>query len=305
MATKAGSKSLTKRMGFLVAATDRDWRPYINAFENELKQSHWKVNGQGGGPDVLTIDYQPAGGARGDPGTLSSVANAFVQNQVDIMVTSGTQPTQACMYAPTKTPIPIVFAAAGDPVGSGLVANLKTPGGRVTGCTNLQTDQSILSARIKLMQGRLNTTKVGVVGNVDCDAVDSAIDLARNTLSGAGIAIASRDPGRFRYSDFQNTATIQNKLSTWHNESVTALYVCSDPTLTTHLDDLVTEAGKLGMQTMHEIREAHGHHVNQTYGSNFRLLFTKAAERANLILRGRDPGTIEVYVPDTTEQEPA
>ena len=36
---------------------------------------------------------------------------------------------------------------------------------------------------------------------------------------------------------------------------------------------------------MHEIREAHGHNGHQTYGPNFRSLFTKAAEKANQILR--------------------
>ena len=36
---------------------------------------------------------------------------------------------------------------------------------------------------------------------------------------------------------------------------------------------------------MHEIGEAHGHNGNQTYGANFRLLFTKAAEKADQILR--------------------
>ena len=297
-------RSLRKTMGFLIAATEPDWRQYINAFERELKRN-WIVNGHGHGPDILTIDYQPANGAAGDPALLSHYANEFVRNNVDIIVTSGTQATQACKNV--RSTIPIVFAAAGDPVGSQLVASLTAPGGRVTGCTNLQTNQPILSDRIALMRRRLNTAKVGVVGNIDCDAVDSAIDLVRSTLSGLGIAVASREPGRFRYSDFQSPATIRNKLSAMQDGTVTALYVCSDPVLTANLDDLVREARHLQMQTMHEIREARGHNGNQTYGANFRLLFTKAAEKANLILRGTAAGTIPVYVPpqNTIEQDPA
>ena len=36
--------------------------------------------------------------------------------------------------------IPIVFASAGDPVGTKLVASLERPGGNVTGLSNGQTD---------------------------------------------------------------------------------------------------------------------------------------------------------------------
>ena len=86
-------------------------------------------------------------------------------------------------------------------------------------------------------------------------------------------------------------------------QGVTALYVCSDPVLTAKLDDLIQVALSLNMETMHEIREAHGHHGKQTYGPNFRLLFIKAAEKANLILRGTAAGTIPVYVPRPTQME--
>jgi len=170
-------KLLQKTMGFLIAATEPDWRAYINTFENKLKRRKWKVNGQGGGPDILTIYYQPVGGAAGDPKILGEVATTFVNKPVNIIVTSGTQASQACMNVPSN--IPIVFAAAGDPVGSGLVASLTAPGGRVTGCSNVQTDGTILTDRIALMRRRLNTTKVGVVGNIDCDVVGKAIDAVR------------------------------------------------------------------------------------------------------------------------------
>jgi ABC-type uncharacterized transport system substrate-binding protein len=284
-------KLLRKTMGFLIAATERDWRQYINAFERELKRN-WIVNGHGHGPDILTIDYQPAAGAAGEPATLSIIANAFVNNNVDIIVTSGTQATQACMNVPST--IPIVFAAAGDPVGSGLVATLTAPGGRVTGCTD----------RIALMRRRLNTTKVGVVGNIDCDVVDKAIDVVRAKLIGLNIPLAPREPGLFKYADFQNAATIRNKLTAMQDGTVTVLYVCSDPVLTANLDVLVPEAKILNMETMHEIREARDRNGHQTYGANFRLLFTKAAEKANQILR---TGTIPpVFVPDPSamEQDP-
>ena len=47
--------------------------------------------------------------------------------------------------------IPIVFAIAGDPVGSGFVANLAHPGGNVTGMSLEQND--IASKRLELLRG--------------------------------------------------------------------------------------------------------------------------------------------------------
>ena len=54
--------------------------------------------------------------------------------KVDVIVTVGTPPTLAAKQATAF--IPIVFAGASDPVGTGLVASLAQPGGNVTGQAN-------------------------------------------------------------------------------------------------------------------------------------------------------------------------
>ena len=67
---------------------------------------------------------------------FAALAAELVALPVDLILTSGgTASTQAAMGA-TRT-IPIVFAAAPDPVRSGLVASLARPGGNVTGLSTL------------------------------------------------------------------------------------------------------------------------------------------------------------------------
>jgi putative tryptophan/tyrosine transport system substrate-binding protein len=61
----------------------------------------------------------------------AEIAAEFVRLKVDVIVTSGTPQVIAAKQATSL--IPIVFASAGDPVGSGLVASLARPGGNVTG----------------------------------------------------------------------------------------------------------------------------------------------------------------------------
>ena len=63
---------------------------------------------------------------------LAEIAAEFVQRKVDVIVTAGTPPTAAAKQA-TST-IPIVFAAVGDPVGTGMVASLARPAAMSLAC---------------------------------------------------------------------------------------------------------------------------------------------------------------------------
>jgi putative ABC transport system substrate-binding protein len=64
--------------------------------------------------------------------------STIVRLKVDVIVTYGNTVADAAKQ--TAATIPIVFAAAGDPVGTGLVASLARPGGNVTGLSIQQTD---------------------------------------------------------------------------------------------------------------------------------------------------------------------
>ena len=241
-------------------------------------------------------------GAAGNLKDIGDAAQEFVDDSVDIIVTSGTQATLACM-GKTKT-IPIVFAAAGDPEGSGLVASLPLPGGNVTGCTNLQTDGQVLTDQIVVMINKLNPRKVGIIGNADSAPVKKAIDLVWAKLDGA-TPVATKDKGYFTPSDFKDRAAIKAKLKPLHDENVDVLYVCSDPLLTARLD-VLTDVAKHDfqpkMKTMHEIKERQG--GDQTYGTDFEALFEKAAEFADKILRGTLPKDIPVHVPTNFVGDP-
>src|SRR5262249_28670310 len=69
---------------------------------------------------------------------LPVLAAELVRLHVDVIVGVGTLAPLAAMRA-TST-IPIVMTAAGDPVGSALVASLARPGGNVTGMSLMAPD---------------------------------------------------------------------------------------------------------------------------------------------------------------------
>src|SRR5262252_1556424 len=76
--------------------------------------------------------------AEGRSERYAEIANEFVQLKVNVIVTWGTAAVVAAKRATME--IPIVFAATGDPVGTGLVAKLARPGGNVTGLSNQLPD---------------------------------------------------------------------------------------------------------------------------------------------------------------------
>jgi putative ABC transport system substrate-binding protein len=73
---------------------------------------------------------------RGDNNRIRALAQELVGLHPDVIATNGTAPTVA-VQRETQT-IPIVFANAGDPVASGIVARLNRPGGNITGFATLE-----------------------------------------------------------------------------------------------------------------------------------------------------------------------
>src|SRR5262249_39450820 len=94
----------------------------VAAFVQRLRELGW-IDGRN-----LAIEYR---WAEGRNERYAEIVTEFVRLKVDVVVTVATVPTLAAKEATAV--IPIVFAASGDPVGTGLVASLARPGGNVTG----------------------------------------------------------------------------------------------------------------------------------------------------------------------------
>ena len=100
--------------------------------------------------------------AEGRPERAAEIAAEFVRLKVDVIVTVGTPQIAAAKQATSV--IPIVFAAAGDPVGTGLVASLARPGGNVTGLSVLSTD--LAGKRIELLREAVpGLRRLAILGN--------------------------------------------------------------------------------------------------------------------------------------------
>lgn len=117
------------RIGWLgTAHTDSLWEAFVEG----LRERGW-IEGKN-----LVFERLYSEG-RND--RLAALAAQLVNENMDLIVTTGTPPSVAAKDATTT--IPIVFYAVGDPVGSGLVASLARPGRNLTGMGGLGVGSSV------------------------------------------------------------------------------------------------------------------------------------------------------------------
>src|SRR5262245_45739719 len=107
-------------VGFVGAGTPSTYSQWVATFVQRLRELAW-MDGRN-----LAIEYR---WAEGRNERYAEAAAELVRLKVDVIVTAATPATLAAKQATSA--IPIVFVAAGDPVGSGLVASLARPGGNV------------------------------------------------------------------------------------------------------------------------------------------------------------------------------
>jgi putative ABC transport system substrate-binding protein len=107
-------------IGFL-GTTPSVWTNNVAAFSQRLHGLGW-AEGR-----TIAIEYR---WAEGRNERVAEIAAEFVKLKVDVIVTTG---GAVGALKQSTSVIPIVFAIANDPVGSGFVASLARPGGNVTG----------------------------------------------------------------------------------------------------------------------------------------------------------------------------
>jgi putative tryptophan/tyrosine transport system substrate-binding protein len=126
-------------IGLLGTGSAAAQSPWTAAFVQRMRELGW-VEGRN-----LAIEYR---WAEGHTERLRDLANELVRLKVDVIVSHNTPGPVAAKEA-TST-IPIVFATAGDPVGSGIVASLARPGGNVTGLSSQSPD--VAGKRLELLR---------------------------------------------------------------------------------------------------------------------------------------------------------
>jgi len=276
LAARAQQSAKLPIIGFLVGASRSATSQWIAAFVQRLRELGW-TEGR-----TVTIEYR---WADGENERAAEIAAEFVRLKVDVIVTGGTPAVVAAKHA-TST-VPIVFAAAGDPVASNLVASLARPGGNVTGLSLQQTD--LASKRLELLRKLVpNLTRLAIMAHVGSPGAMLEMGEAKATARTLGVAV---DTFEIRGPEDIGAAfeTLKGRAD--------ALYVCGDPLLTTNRIRIITWAMSLRLPTIYNFREYVESGGLISYGPNLPDLYRRAADYVDKILRGAKPGDIPVEQP--------
>jgi putative tryptophan/tyrosine transport system substrate-binding protein len=245
-------------------------------FVQRLRELGW-IEGR-----TINIEYQWAHGRKD---LADEIAAEFVRRKVDIIVTAATPATAAAKQATTM--IPIVFAAVGDPVGTGLVASLARPGGNLTGLSLQQTDAA--GKRVELLREAIpGIRRLAIIansGNLSAVLELREAQAAAQTAGLEAVATEIRDPD-----------DIAPAINAFRGRAE-ALYVCNDPMMATSRVRVSTTAMEVRLPTMFSGREYVEVGGLLCFGPSFPDLFRRAADFVDKILRGAKPADLPVEQP--------
>jgi putative ABC transport system substrate-binding protein len=168
-------------IGFLGAGAPSAWTQWTAAFVTQLRELGW-IEGR-----TVVIEYR---WAEGRSGRYAGIAAELVQLKVDVIVTGGAEAVIAVKQATSI--IPIIFAVAADPIGTGLVASLARPGGNVTGLSVQFTD--LAGKRLERLREVIpGLRRLAIMANVASPSAVLEMGEAKTTAQTLGLEVTSSE----------------------------------------------------------------------------------------------------------------
>lgn len=249
------------------------------AFRQELRGLGW-VEGQN-----LTTEVRI-----GPNDHFPALAAQMVRLDVDVIFAPTTSAVEAVRSA-TKS-IPIVFAVAADPVGSGFVKSLAQPGGNITGLTALSAELSL--KHLELLRAIVpRMTRGAVLLN---PRLPYSLGLLRELKAAAqplGVQLQA--------AEWDNARDLVSALEAAKKQRAEALIVLPNPMNfpnQTRIAELALRYRLPSINPASGYAEAGG---LMSYGANFVDLYRRAAVYVHKILKGAKAADLPVEQPTKFE----
>jgi ABC-type uncharacterized transport system substrate-binding protein len=278
-----GAQDPTKiwRVGFLGPGSYSQGDPRVEALRRGFRELGY-VEGKN-----LALEFRWAGG---NANRLPELAVELAKLKVDAIVAQGTQATDATRRAVPA--IPIVFAVAGDPVGTGLVASLARPGGNVTGLTDIAPE--IAGKRLELLREVLpGITRVAVLWNPANSTGAPQLKDTDTVARSIGLSIRSLE--------LRDVSRLESAFAAAVQDHARALIVLSDGVLYGRRAQIAQLAAKHRLVCLAWTPEFAASGCFMTYGTDVVEMHRRSAMFVDKILKGASPGSLPVEQPTKFE----
>jgi putative ABC transport system substrate-binding protein len=253
----------------------------LNAFRQSLQQLGY-IEGQN-----VAIDYR-TGNGRTD--RFPGLAAELVGLKADVIVTRGTPAALAAKGA-TGT-IPIVMAAVGEPVGTGLVSSIARPGGNITGLSAFFTE--LTAKRIELLRETLpGMDRVSLLDNMSNLSVPAQWEETKKAARALGI-----EP---QLLDVRRPEDLERAFDTASRQGGNSLAVGNDSVVLASRREVVALARKHRLPAIYATREFADAGGLISYGTHYPDLYRRAAIFVDKIFKGARPADLPVEQPTKLE----
>jgi putative ABC transport system substrate-binding protein len=282
-AARAQQPERIRRIAVLQPIIDGDPEAQLRkaAFVAGLQKLGWTENAN------VVIDFRWAGG---DADRIRLYAAELARMQPDVIWTSGALPLLPLKRA-TRT-IPIVFTQVYDPVGSGFVASLTSPGGNITGFTLGEFSMGGKTLEV-LKELAPQVKRVAVILNLEQPPHVAMWRAIEATAPSFGVQLTP--------TDVLGPAEIERAIETFAREANGGLIVLPGPITIAHRE-LIT-----GLAVRHRLPAVYGFRFFVTsgglvsYGIDSVDQSRQAAGYVDRILRGEKPADLPVQQPTRFE----
>jgi putative tryptophan/tyrosine transport system substrate-binding protein len=248
--------------------------PPVERFRQRLQQLGY-VEGQN-----LIIEYRYGEGSND---RFASFAAELVAMPVEVIVVWGTPAAFAAKHATSS--IPILIGAAGDVVNTGLISNIARPESNLTGFVALNVE--LEEKRLELLKEVIpRLSRVAVMVNTANQLNRVNLDTARRVAQRLGVAI--------EVVEVKNSNEVESGLAKMTDLHPDAGLLASDTLLLSERKRIAETMATSGIPAIYPFREYAEVGGLFIYGANISVLFERAADYLDRLLKGEKPGNLPV-----------
>ena len=264
------------RIGFLDPSTASGMAVLVDAFRHELGKLGW-IEGKN-----IKIEYRFA---EQKLDRVQDLAADLVRQKLDLIIVSGT-PAAIAVKKETTT-IPIVVAAAGDPVAANLVASLARPGGNVTGLSALAVELN--TKRLEILNDTIsNVSRVGIL-RPPGESLGRELQVKELRKAAAGLKLHLEE-----IETQLNAKGLESAFQIAKQKQVNGIMTTNATSFFTERKQIIELAVRYRMPAIYFQREFVEDGGLLSYGVDYEDLYRRMAGYVDKILKGVKPADLPV-----------